>query len=89
LLNVYLFFILFYFLLIFNFILHFLFCFIKAVQRVEQAESLASVFESFDTNNDGSISLQELKEGMENLLRGSKLADQLSEELVISVLCHS
>mmetsp|Transcript_1070 Transcript_1070/g.1765 ORF Transcript_1070/g.1765 Transcript_1070/m.1765 type:complete len:420 (+) Transcript_1070:61-1320(+) len=54
---------------------------LEAEQREIQALNLADAFRTFDTNNDGSISVQELREGLANALESS-----ISEEQALKIM---
>ena len=49
--------------------------------RVKQ---LTIAFESFDTNKDGSISLEELKAGLENAFKDLVITKEQAEKLMIT-----
>lgn len=54
---------------------------LEAEQQQRYAEALGEAFQAFDTNNDGSISLEELKVGLERIL-GQNITDEQSQSLM-------
>ena len=56
---------------------------LEAEQRTAMAKAVENAFDKFDTNKDGQISVQELKEGLEKVLKtdlSTKRVEQLMQE---------
>ena len=54
----------------------------EQIQAKERAEKLEQIFQSFDTNKDGEISVEELRQGLNTMFKDLALTDERAEKLL-------